>query len=184
MHPCFGSLAGADGWSITNVAAFPIFRVFPTRRGTQLHFSKGRESGHWIPPLVAAFFLAFQHNLWISLFTIRGMACSHSLSPLCTRDGQTPRDKMQWMAVTIDLQNLGNAQLCQEITVHIEHTFADRRGDWRVSIAGTRASENWEMRVEGPNGFERSYVLTASAGEHPPEAIRRILVQLLPIRSS
>jgi hypothetical protein len=88
---------------------------------------------------------------------------------------------MRGMAVTIDLQNLGKAQ---EITAHIEHTFADRRGDWRVSIAGTRASENWEMRVEGPNGFERSYILTASAGEHSPEAIRRILVQLLPIRSS
>jgi hypothetical protein len=85
------------------------------------------------------------------------------------------------MAVTMDLQNLGNAQ---EITAHIEHIFADRRGDWRVSIAGTRASENWEMRVEGPNGFERSYVLTASAGEHSPEAIRRIIVQLLPVRSS
>ena len=24
MHPRFGSLAGADGWSITSVAAFPI----------------------------------------------------------------------------------------------------------------------------------------------------------------
>jgi hypothetical protein len=57
--------------------------------------------------------------------------------------------------VTIELQNLGDAQLCTDITARTEHAFADQRGDWRVSIAGSRASENWEMRVEGPNGFER-----------------------------
>jgi hypothetical protein len=82
------------------------------------------------------------------------------------------------MGVTIELQNLGDAQLCGDITAHIEHAFADRRGDWRVSIAGSRASENWEMRVEGPNGFERSYTLAGSAGEHSPEAIRRLILQL------
>jgi hypothetical protein len=82
------------------------------------------------------------------------------------------------MGVTIELQNLGDAQLCGDITAHIEHAFADRRGDWRVSIAGSRASENWEMRVEGPNGFERSYKLAGSAGEHSPEAIRRLILQL------
>jgi hypothetical protein len=83
------------------------------------------------------------------------------------------------MAVTVELQNLGDAQLCREITAHIEHAFADRRRNWRVSIAGSRASENWEMRMEGPNGFERSYSLAASAGEHHPEAIRRLILQLL-----
>ena len=80
--------------------------------------------------------------------------------------------------MTIELQNLGDAQLCRDITAHIEHVFADRRGDWRVSIAGSRASENWEMRVEGPKGFERSYTLAGSAGEHAPEAIRRLILQL------
>jgi hypothetical protein len=56
--------------------------------------------------------------------------------------------KCSGMGVTIELQNLGDAQLCRDITAHIEHAFADRRGDWRVSIAGSRASQNWEMRVE------------------------------------
>lgn len=83
------------------------------------------------------------------------------------------------MGVTIELQNLGDARLCRDITAHIEHAFADRHSDWRVSIAGSRASENWEMRMEGPNGFERSYSLAASAGEHRPEAIRRLILQLL-----
>jgi hypothetical protein len=86
--------------------------------------------------------------------------------------------------VTIELQNLGDAQLCRDITARIEHAFADRRGDWRVSIAGSRASENWEMRVEGPNGFERSYTLVGSAEEHKPDAIRRVLLQLAPSRQS
>ena len=85
--------------------------------------------------------------------------------------------------MTIELQNLGDAQLCRDITAHIEHAFADRRGNWRVSIAGSRASENWEMRVEGRNGFERSYTLTGSAGEHQPETIRRLILQLLPSTS-
>ena len=87
------------------------------------------------------------------------------------------------MGVTIELQNLGDAQLCRAIAAQIEHAFADRRGHWRVSIVGSRASENWEMRVEGPNGFERSYSLAGSAGEHEPEVIRRLILQLMPASS-
>ena len=87
------------------------------------------------------------------------------------------------MGVAVDLQNLGDVQLCRDLAAHIEHAFADRRGDWRVSIAGSRASENWEMRVEGANGFERSYSLAGSAGEHEPEVIRRLILQLLPASS-
>ena len=82
--------------------------------------------------------------------------------------------------MTIELHNLGDAQLGSDITAHIEHAFADRRGDWRVSISGSRASENWEMRVEGPNGFERSYTLSAAAGEHEPGAILTLVLKLVP----
>jgi hypothetical protein len=53
------------------------------------------------------------------------------------------------MAVTIELQNLGDAQLCRDITAHLEHAFSGRLGEWRVSIAGSRAAENWELKVEG-----------------------------------
>lgn len=86
------------------------------------------------------------------------------------------------MAVTVELQNLGDAQLCRDITARIEHALADRRGEWRVSIAGSRASENWEMRVEGPNGYERSYTLADSSGEHEPEVVCRLILQLMSAR--
>ena len=88
------------------------------------------------------------------------------------------------MGVTIELQNLGDAELCREISARVEHALSDKPGKWRVSIAGSRGSENWEMKVEGPNGFERSYSLAGSAGEHDPEAIRRLILQLVPARLS
>ena len=88
------------------------------------------------------------------------------------------------MAVTVELQNLGDTQLSKEITARIEHALSDRRGQWRVSIAGSCASENWEMRVEGPHGFERTYTLAGSAGEHEPEVIRRLILQLMPAGSA
>ena len=88
------------------------------------------------------------------------------------------------MGVIAELHNLGDARLSKEIATSIEHALSDCRGEWRVSIAGSRASENWEMRVEGPNGFERTYTLARAAGEHEPEAIRRLIIQMVPRSSS
>ena len=84
------------------------------------------------------------------------------------------------MGVTIELQNLGDAQLCREITVLLEHSFSGREGAWRVSISGSRAADNWDLRVEGPKGFERSYSLSGSAGEHEPSVICAIVLRLVP----
>jgi hypothetical protein len=85
------------------------------------------------------------------------------------------------MGVTVELQNLGDAQLCRDITAHLEHAFSGRQGEWRVSIAGSRVvAESWDLRVDGPNGFERSYTLSAAAGEHEPAAIRVLVLRLLP----
>jgi len=52
----------------------------------------------------------------------------------------------------------------REIVASIEHALSDKPGEWRVSVAGSRANENWEMRIEGSNSFERSYTLTGAAG--------------------
>lgn len=44
--------------------------------------------------------------------------------------------------------------------------------------------DRWELKVFGPNLFERSYTLEGSAGEHRPEAIRAVLRQILPKHSA
>jgi hypothetical protein len=87
------------------------------------------------------------------------------------------------MGVTVELQNLGDPQLCQEIVARIEHALSDKPGDWRVSIAGSHGSENWEMKIEGPSGFERSYTLANASGHHEPDAICRLVLQLVPAGS-
>ena len=87
------------------------------------------------------------------------------------------------MAVTVEIENTGESVARAEVVAMIEHIFSDRRGEWLVSILGTRASEQWNLKVEGPAGFERSYTLDVTAGEHRPEAIRGLLLRLLPANS-
>jgi len=84
------------------------------------------------------------------------------------------------MAVVVEMQNTGNIAVRAEIVALIEHTLCDKPGEWRVSIVGSRGSDNWEMKVEGPKGFERIYTLVGSAGQHQPEVIRSVLLKLLP----
>ena len=69
------------------------------------------------------------------------------------------------------MQNTGDPRARGEIVAIIEHVLSDRAGEWRVSIVGSHANDNWEMKVEGPEGFERSYTLVGGAGEHEPAAI-------------
>ena len=82
--------------------------------------------------------------------------------------------------MTIEMQNTGDSQARSEIVAGVEHVLSDVAGEWRVSIVGSRANDNWEMKVEGPRGFERSYTLDGDAGEHQPGAIRNVLIKLLP----
>ena len=49
-----------------------------------------------------------------------------------------------------------------------------------MSITGSRAIKTWDLRIQGPNGFERSYSLAISAGEHEPEAISNLVLKLAP----
>jgi len=88
------------------------------------------------------------------------------------------------MAVTVEMQNTGDSDLKADVVASIEHALADRPGDWRVSIVGSQANDRWEMKIIGPNAFERSSTLEGSSGEHRPEMIRTILGMLVPgIRS-
>jgi hypothetical protein len=88
------------------------------------------------------------------------------------------------LAVSVEMQHAGDSGVQAEIRAIIEHVLADRLGDWRVSIVGSQANDRWEMKIAGPNAFERSYTLEGSAGQHRPEVIQVILSKMLPGRKA
>jgi hypothetical protein len=84
------------------------------------------------------------------------------------------------MAVTVEVHNLGNAVQRAQIVAAFEHALSDRSGNWRVTIIASRGSDNWNMKIEGPNAFERLYTLVEAEGEHQPEVIRVLLKKIVP----
>jgi hypothetical protein len=71
------------------------------------------------------------------------------------------------MAVTVEMQNTGDPVVRAGVIAAIEHVFADRPGDWRVSIVGSQANDRWEMMITGPNELSdriRSKVLRGNTG--------------------
>ena len=83
------------------------------------------------------------------------------------------------MAVVVEMQNTGDLANRSEIVASIEHALCQEPGDWRISIVGSRGSDDWELKIEGPRGFERIYSLSGSAGGHQPEVIRSVVLKLL-----
>jgi len=63
------------------------------------------------------------------------------------------------MAVVVELHNTGHVANQSEIVASIEHALHEEPEDWRISILGSRESDDWEMKIEGPRGFERRYTL-------------------------
>jgi hypothetical protein len=86
------------------------------------------------------------------------------------------------MPVTVELHNTGDAQSQQDVVARIEHVFSDRNGDWRVVILASQGSDRWEMKITGPNGFERSYTLEGELGQHEPASVAGIISKMLPAR--
>ena len=82
------------------------------------------------------------------------------------------------MSVVVDMQNTGDQSARTEVVAMIEHVLCDREGQWRVTIVGSRATTDWEMKVEGPKGFERTYTLVGPS-QHQPVVIRDLLLRLL-----
>jgi hypothetical protein len=87
------------------------------------------------------------------------------------------------MAVSVEMHNTGCVPAVRsEIVALIEHVLADRPGDWRVLIVGSQANDRWEMKIMGPNAFERSYTLEGTAGEHEPRVIGALVARMVPAR--
>jgi len=87
------------------------------------------------------------------------------------------------MAVTVETYNTGDAGMQRDLVAMVEHVLADRPGDWRVIILGSQGSDRWEMKITGPNGFERSYTLEGNLGQHEPGVVSAIISRMLPARS-
>ncbi len=88
------------------------------------------------------------------------------------------------MAVAVEIYNTGDREWQRDVVAILEHVLSDRLGDWRVSIIGSQGNERWEMKITGPHGFERSYVLEKAAGEHEPNAIAALVARMVPLRKA
>ena len=87
------------------------------------------------------------------------------------------------MPVTIETQNTGDANLQRDLVARIEHIMADRPGDWRVVILGSMGSDRWDMKITGPNAFERSYTLVGALGQLEPAPGAASVAPMLPSRA-
>ena len=79
----------------------------------------------------------------------------------------------------MELYNTGHVASRSEIVAAIEHAFDGETGEWQVSILGSREHDDWELKIEGPQGFERRYVLAGTVGECEPDNIRSVVTKLL-----
>jgi hypothetical protein len=86
------------------------------------------------------------------------------------------------MAVIVEMHHTGDPVLRADVVAVIEHVLSDRPGDWRVFIIGSQANDRWEMKITGPNAFERSYTLEGAAGAHEPYAIGSLVRKLVPVK--
>ena len=86
------------------------------------------------------------------------------------------------MSISVEIHHTGSdTGKRAEITAHIEHALANQPGEWEVSIIGSQGTDRWEMKIAGPNGFERSYTLEGTTGETEPQAIGRIVAKMMPV---
>jgi hypothetical protein len=88
------------------------------------------------------------------------------------------------MPVSVTVAHVGSEKIASEIRAAVEHALADHEGDWHVSVIGSHATDRWQLKLEGPNLFERSYTLEGIAGEHRAEVIRALLMRMLAKRSA
>lgn len=88
------------------------------------------------------------------------------------------------MGVLVELHNTGHVANRSDIVASIEHAFDGESGEWHVFVLGSHENDDWELKIQGPYGFERKYVLAGVAGEHEPAAIRGVITKLLSGRST
>jgi len=83
------------------------------------------------------------------------------------------------MAVRVEMHNTGDVELQRDVVASVEHVLSDRPGEWRVLIIGSQGSDRWEMKIFGPNAFERSYTLEKTSGDHTPPRIAALVGRIV-----
>ena len=83
------------------------------------------------------------------------------------------------MPVVVEMHNVGDLNLQRDVVAVVEHVLSGRIGDWRVLIVGSLESDRWEMKIFGPNAFERSYTLEKTSGEHDPQRIAALVSRIV-----
>ncbi len=83
------------------------------------------------------------------------------------------------MPVVVEVHNVGDLNLQRDVVALVEHVLSGRTGDWRVLIVGSQESDRWEMKIFGPNAFERSYSLEGASGEHDPRKIAALVSRIV-----
>ena len=61
----------------------------------------------------------------------------------------------------------------------IEQELPQKSGDWRVVILGSQANDRWDMKITGPNAFERSYTLEGTERAARPQIIGGIVAKMV-----
>ncbi|HEY6118450.1 MAG TPA: hypothetical protein VIV66_00755 [Pyrinomonadaceae bacterium] len=87
------------------------------------------------------------------------------------------------MAVVVEMHHTGNQEQQRDVVAIVEHVLSDHLGNWRVVVVGSQDSAQWELKILGPNGFERSYTLEGNAGQHDPHANAAIVSRMVPRKS-
>ena len=77
------------------------------------------------------------------------------------------------------MHNTGDSELQRDVVASVEHVLSDRSGEWQVLIIGSQGSDRWEMKILGPNAFERSYTLEKASGEHIPQRIAALISRIV-----
>ena len=86
------------------------------------------------------------------------------------------------MAIMVEMHHTGSEPGTRaEIAAIIQHALSNRPEDWRISIIGSLANDRWEMKIAGPNAFERTYTLEGSAGEHEPQVIGKLVARMVAV---
>jgi hypothetical protein len=88
------------------------------------------------------------------------------------------------MAVVVEMHNTGDSATRSEIVALIEHALCEKTGEWHVAIVGSRGKDNWEMKLERPKGLSASTPWLAARANTNREAIRSVLLKLIPAGGS